>query len=112
MPFGSLVLLIGGATWFWVTLASTRPETTHSSTIPIRKRPEFYCRQCGHVGYAKNYAPGSIIIEIFLWCLMILPGLFYTIWRHSQFYKGCKLCGSKEIIPADSPIALKNLHTP
>lgn len=68
-----------------------------------------FCKVCGYVGATKRHMPGSIFIEIILWLCFIIPGLIYTIWRHSASKQVCKSCGSKEIIPTDSPIAKQHL---
>lgn len=63
------------------------------------------CLKCGTVGTTKRFMKGSILIELFLWFLFIVPGLIYSIWRHSSVYQGCRKCGSSEVIPLDSPRA-------
>lgn len=50
---------------------------------------------------------GSLVIEIILWLLMILPGAIYTVWRLTTKAPACRECGSRELIPPDSPRALK-----
>jgi rRNA maturation endonuclease Nob1 len=66
---------------------------------------EKFCKVCGHVGGTKRHMPGSIFIEIILRCCLIVPGLIYSVWRHSASKQVCKSCGSNEVIPTDSPIA-------
>ena len=61
------------------------------------------CAACGHLGDAKLHTKGRLLFEIFLWCLFIIPGLVYSIWRHASRSYVCAECGSKELIPADSP---------
>jgi hypothetical protein len=51
--------------------------------------------------------PGSILIEIILWLCFLVPGFIYTIWRHSSTKQVCGTCGSKDVIPVDSPLAKK-----
>lgn len=64
------------------------------------------CTQCGHVGNPKKVTKGSFIIEIILWCLFLVPGLIYTIWRVSSRYKVCPNCKGT-MIPTDSPVGKK-----
>jgi hypothetical protein len=70
---------------------------------------ELFCKSCGTVGKSKRHMPGSILIEIILWCCFVIPGLVYTIWRHGASKQVCKKCRSKELIPKDSPVAKQML---
>jgi hypothetical protein len=65
---------------------------------------QMICRACGHAGPAKKITKGSIFIEIIAWLMFLLPGVIYSLWRHGSRYQGCASCGSKDIVPADSPI--------
>jgi hypothetical protein len=62
------------------------------------------CKSCGTVGDGHTVTRGSLGIEIILWLCFILPGLIYSVWRHSSQFTGCDACGSREMIPVDSPI--------
>jgi hypothetical protein len=66
---------------------------------------EMYCVNCGTRGRPKTITKGSIIIEVFLWLMFLLPGLIYSIWRHASRYKGCPKCKAPNMIPLDSPKA-------
>lgn len=66
---------------------------------------EMYCPNCRGVGTPKIITKGSIIIELFLWLMMLLPGLLYSLWRLSSRHRGCRFCGSPHMIPIDSPRA-------
>lgn len=82
------------------------------ATPPAKPKPNRrhrYCRQCGHVGVPKLFTPGSILIELVMWICFIAPGLIYSIWRHTARRKVCALCGAREIVPLNSPIARKAL---
>lgn len=61
------------------------------------------CSLCGHLGKAKKKLDGSVLIEIILWLFMILPGLIYSLWRWSTSHETCRSCGSRTLLPADSP---------
>jgi hypothetical protein len=61
------------------------------------------CATCGTVGFGKRFVPGSIFIEIILWCCFLIPGLCYSIWRHSASKRVCRHCGSTELLPPSSP---------
>lgn len=65
------------------------------------------CKDCGYVGGGKTITKGSILIELVLWCFLIIPGLIYSIWRHTSRYEGCPKCGGQALIPLDSPIGKK-----
>lgn len=70
---------------------------------------EMLCLQCLSKGKVKNYVPGHFALELLLWLMITMPGLIYTIWRKAASYKGCSACGSKNLVPLDSPIAKKML---
>ncbi|HUY62226.1 MAG TPA: hypothetical protein VMV50_00300 [Candidatus Paceibacterota bacterium] len=69
------------------------------------------CTNCGHVGSPKEEIPGSIWITLILLCFFILPGIIYEIWRNSGTKKVCKLCGNANLVPIDSPNAIKMLES-
>jgi hypothetical protein len=45
---------------------------------------------------------GSYLLEIILWCLCIVPGFFYSLWRHISKDKVCPACSSLAVIPINS----------
>jgi hypothetical protein len=49
------------------------------------------------------FIKGSIITELFLWFMFLLPGIIYSIWRANTKYYGCPSCTQKTMIPASSP---------
>jgi len=65
---------------------------------------QFICKRCGYAGSVKKAKKGSVLIEILLWCVMIVPGLIYSVWRRSNRPLVCPKCHSNDVIPADSPI--------
>jgi len=67
------------------------------------------CTTCGTVGPTRRMMKGSLVTEFGLWCFFLVPGLLYTIWRHSSVYYGCAKCGAATVIPLDSPVAKKLL---
>lgn len=74
---------------------------------------ELFCKSCHAVDGTKRNMPGSILIELVLWLCFIVPGLIYSLWRHSATKQVCSSCGSKEIIPISSPLAkqlLSKIH--
>ena len=64
---------------------------------------ERICAACGTVGKAKTITRGSIWIEIILWLFFLVPGLIYSIWRHTTRVQGCGACGGTQLLPLDSP---------
>lgn len=64
-----------------------------------------FCAACGHAGAPEANTPGSIWIEVVLWCFFLIPGLVYSIWRHSKRHPACAKCGAASLIPTDSPVA-------
>lgn len=77
---------------------------------PPRARPELrrYCTRCGAVEERMFYARGSWLVCIFLCCLFLIPGIFYFAWMRSTEHYGCQKCGSPDIVPLDSPVALRS----
>ncbi len=67
------------------------------------------CTACGSIGYTKRRMKGSILTEFILWCFFLIPGLIYSIWRHSTVAQVCPSCGSSAVIPTDSPVAQQTL---
>ena len=68
------------------------------------------CTKCGSVDKTKSFTPGSILLEIVAWCLLIVPGVLYSFWRLSARKRVCAVCGSAELVPADSPVG-RRIHS-
>ena len=66
---------------------------------------ELLCTQCLTQAPPKIYTPGNSVLEVILWLFLLLPGLIYSIWRHTARYKGCRNCEGKTLIPLNSPRA-------
>lgn len=64
---------------------------------------KFACTECGYIGERKVYTKGSLGLEIIAWCFFIVPGIFYSLWRHASRYKGCPECRHDSMIPIKSP---------
>lgn len=63
------------------------------------------CKGCGTAGDGgKTVTDGSFAVEIVLWLFFLVPGFIYSIWRLTTRHQACGKCGSKELIPLDSPI--------
>ncbi len=65
-------------------------------------KSEKICLDCGYVGTTKRYVPGNIFLEMVLWCFMILPGLFYSLWRMASAKQVCRGCGGTRFVPLQS----------
>jgi hypothetical protein len=68
-------------------------------------KKNFLCTDCHAVGSSKIVVRGSIFMEAILYCLFFFPGLVYSTWRLTGKQKTCRMCGSLNIIPEDSPRA-------
>lgn len=58
------------------------------------------CKACGHVGEPKT--KGSLLITFILAWFMLIPAIFYEIWRRSGG-KVCRNCGSNIIVVYREP---------
>jgi hypothetical protein len=67
-----------------------------------------HCLQCGSNAKPATVTPGSIWIEVVLWLCFLIPGVIYSIWRHSKRHEACSVCGSDRLIPPNSPNAKKS----
>lgn len=65
-----------------------------------------FCKACGHEGQIKVTTKGSIWIEVILWLCFLIPGLIYSVWRLTSKSKSCASCGSSELVPVNSPVAV------
>lgn len=65
------------------------------------------CRDCGTVGEPTRVTRGSIWIEVILWLCFLVPGIIYSIWRLTTRHDACAACGSKSIVPVDTPVGAK-----
>jgi hypothetical protein len=62
------------------------------------------CRNCGSVARSAVKSPRSLFIEILLWFCGLIPGVLYTLWCNHETHEVCEKCGSRDIIPVDSPV--------
>lgn len=60
------------------------------------------CSRCSYVGKPVLIKEGNVFLEIMLWLLFVIPGLFYTAWRQSCRYYGCPLCRAQKMAPVNS----------
>lgn len=67
----------------------------------------YICRACWLVATPKIVAKGSSLIEIMLWCLFIIPGIFYSSWRHISKDNVCPACFSLAVVPINSLMGRK-----
>lgn len=65
-----------------------------------------FCKTCGHSGSSKTLTKGSLGIEIVLWLCFLVPGIIYSLWRRSSRAAMCGACGSADVVPAGSPVAV------
>jgi hypothetical protein len=64
---------------------------------------DFICPNCGFEGKPKRVTKGSILIELFLWIFLIIPGLIYSLWRLTSRYDACPQCAATHMVPLNSP---------
>ena len=77
-------------------------DTKNNKEVPTK-----ICPVCGYKGKPILKLKGNTYMEIFLWVLLIVPGLVYSIWRHSGACNGCPKCVSDTMIPLCTPLGQK-----
>jgi hypothetical protein len=64
----------------------------------------YICGDCMELSRrTKRKVPGSIIIELILWCCILVPGLVYSIWRHTAIKRVCLHCGKDSLVRMNTP---------
>jgi hypothetical protein len=64
------------------------------------------CKNCGFCGTPKLSNKGSIILLIFLFLFLLIPGIFYLIWMLASRVEVCPKCNAKDsFIPEGSRLA-------
>lgn len=59
----------------------------------------YLCASCGARTAGVKYAPGSILIELFLWLFFLWPiAIFYTWYRHFRDTRRCPACKSRDLV--------------
>ena len=66
------------------------------------------CPNCGYEGSPKTFAPGSLLLEIFLWIFFLVPGVIYSIWRMEGKYRGCPQCQFRYVIRKQEEVTTKH----
>lgn len=67
-----------------------------------------HCMTCGTDGPTRTRTRGSILIEIILWLMFIVPGLIYSIWRLTTRRDVCGTCDAETVVPVDAPAAVSH----
>lgn len=94
----------------WKLLTEAFPELYEenlSAPLPEPTKPltgTHICQWCHFVGNPIKPERGNIAVEIILWLLCLVPGIFYSIWRRGAPLSGCPSCGKGEMIPVNYPI--------
>lgn len=95
--FGIAILIVGAV--LWACFGSPAPQAAAK-----------LCTQCCTRAMPTYFDSGSGLLELFLFCVLLIPGIFYHLWRRSHQYWGCPACKSHDIIPLDSPAAIARLQ--
>jgi len=89
----------------------TIPVAAEGSSLPAATpQPKdfsklWYCDHCGFIGQPRRYTKGSLVLEVFLYFLMIFPGIIYSLWRLTSKFTGCPKCATQNMMPATTPKA-------
>lgn len=68
-------------------------------------RARQFCKACGYEGPTETHTPGSTWITLLLLLFYVVPGVIYYFWRRSKRHEVCTQCGSRDLVPSDSPMA-------
>jgi hypothetical protein len=60
--------------------------------FPSLFAPKVHCHTCGKDGKGIRQLAGNAGVELLLWLFFLVPGLFYSIWRHSDKTYRCPHC--------------------
>jgi hypothetical protein len=97
----------------WRKLISVRSRLSHPAPPrPRQRHPErdCYCTRCGTVAEYRRFRVGSGLVCFVLFLVGIVPGVIYYVWAKSAEHNGCRRCGSREIVPVNSPVARRALE--
>jgi DNA-directed RNA polymerase subunit RPC12/RpoP len=53
---------------------------------------EYICIRCGWEGERRKHLRGSEMVSNIMWWVFLIPGPFYSIWRHSGRSNDCPMC--------------------
>lgn len=73
----------------------------------MEKNKIWYCKSCGSETKSPNWK-GSGWIELLLYFLYIIPGIFYSIWRRYGNPTVCPSCSRKELVLKDIDVIKLN----
>lgn len=68
---------------------------------------QLICTLCGYAGLPDKKTKGNGLIELILWLFFLIPGIIYSIWRRADKQDICPKCGSKTMIPLNTPMGQK-----
>lgn len=100
--WGIIVVII----LFAILVSSAIKHSIGSNIISVEK---YVCKNCGYAGNPVKAMKGNFFIEVILWLCFIVPGLLYSVWRHTNEGDVCPKCGKDSMIPSDSPIVEKGI---
>ena len=62
-------------------------------------KEEFICGDCKGITEFQKGKRGSRLVEFILWSTLVVPGIFYSIWRLREAKKKCYYCGGDFLLP-------------
>lgn len=72
-----------------------------------RKTKDVICTRCYSEAKVRTVTPGSVWLELVLWLCFIVPGVIYSLIRLGRRHRACRVCGCREVVPADSAAAAR-----
>jgi len=69
------------------------------------KHSNYVCKSCGTETNGDRTNDGSLAVLIVLLFCFVIPGIIYLLWMCSTDHRICHLCGGRDLVPFNSPIA-------
>jgi len=69
----------------------------------MEQSEKLICGDCNKITEFKKGKRGSKAVEILLWSIFFVLGIFYSIWRKYTPKKICPACNSDFLLSSDLP---------
>ena len=80
------------------------------NVVGIDFTKKYVCMECGCQRDPINAKRGLLVVEIFMWCLYIFPGVIYSVWRRARKQQVCSNCRNPSVALTSSTRAMKMMR--